>query len=75
MGNIKLATIWYKKFENLAIKEKWPLYSFTSSLAIFYKNIRKQNLAQKYLEKTLENLPKTPEGKSRFSILKNHFDI
>lgn len=75
LGDKRSAGIWYKKYEKLAIKEKVPSYHTATDMAIFYNQIGKNELAQKYLKKALANLPESKEGKSRLSIIKKYFDI
>ena len=75
LGNKKLAESWYKKYENLALKEKVPSFLVSTDMAIFYKQIHKNELAQRYLKKALKSIPHSKEGKSILSILRSNFDI
>ncbi|OGE31562.1 hypothetical protein A2631_01480 [Candidatus Daviesbacteria bacterium RIFCSPHIGHO2_01_FULL_44_29] len=69
------AKIWYKKYEKLANQEKIPSYLIATDMAIFYKDIGKNDLANRYLEQALANLPHSKKGKSVLSIIKRHFVI
>ena len=75
LGDMKSAEVWYKKYEKIAIREKIPLYLVSTDMANFYRQVGKNKLAKKYLKIALKNLPKSEEGKSLLTILKNNFNI
>jgi len=75
LGKIKLAETWYKKYENLALKEGCPTYQVFANMAVFYKEIQKEKHAQEYFRRAFDSLPKTPEAKSVILILKKYFNF
>lgn len=73
LGKIRSAETWYKKYENLALKEDCLTYQVFADMAVFYKEIKKEKLAQEYLRKAFNSMPKTTETNSVILTLKKYF--
>ena len=75
LENVKLAEFWYKKYEKLSNKENSPKYHTFLDMAVFYRRIGKDKLAEKYLKKILKILPKNNTEKSILNTIKNNFNL
>ena len=73
LGDNSKALSWYKKEEMLAKKEKPQSVYYILNLAMFYKRIGKNKLAEEYVRTGLKLLPKNIQGRSMKRILLSYF--
>jgi tetratricopeptide (TPR) repeat protein len=76
LGNVNKAKIWYKKYENLLIKNKLMDFVALGDLAVIYKSLGDQAKANKYFKKAVPLIPKNSVGWCMSCILyRNGFPI
>lgn len=73
LGDKNKAEYWYKKYEKMAKKEKVLSKYVFLDMAVFYKKINKNYLANKYLKLLKNKISNMKEDKSLMKIAKNYF--